>query len=139
MSDIEQLHLAILRAVPVTDAAGPSVWVTTSHVLQSVRLDGHDTNRRVVERAMRSLAADFGIECVPNPKKPTAFLWRRLPCMEITAMTESDEARYRRWADRKRLERKDSKAVQADRERREDMALLLVRHKDNPMNRRWVR
>lgn len=50
----------------------------------------------------------------------------------------TDELRYRRWADRKRLERKDRKAVREERQKREDMALLLVRHKMNPMNRRWV-
>jgi hypothetical protein len=50
----------------------------------------------------------------------------------------SDDLRYRRWADRKRIERADAAEIRAERERREDIALLLVRHKNNPINRRWT-
>lgn len=50
----------------------------------------------------------------------------------------TDDRRHNRALARKRWERSIAAEVAAEREQRRDVALLLRRHRGNPMYARWV-
>lgn len=51
----------------------------------------------------------------------------------------TDDTRWKRYAERRRFERAIAAEVQAEREAKQDRALLIRRHAaTNPLCRRWV-
>lgn len=50
----------------------------------------------------------------------------------------TDTLRWRRFYERRQFERAIAAEVQAEREEKQDRALLMRRHKNDPRLRRWV-